>query len=80
MKSIFFFGILLLATASRLRVPVDEQLAQIDSTSYGKTLLDTLQIQLTSGSSVDAIVELLDELAADMHADQAVDDRLNATR
>jgi hypothetical protein len=33
-------------------------LAQIDSSSYGKTLLDTLQIQLNSGASVDAIVEL----------------------
>jgi chromosome segregation ATPase len=64
-----FLGLLLLVSASKLRVPVDEQLAQIDSTSYGKTLLDTLQIQLNSGSSVDAIVELLDELAADMHAD-----------
>jgi hypothetical protein len=35
---------------------------------------------MNSGASVDAIVEVLDELAADMHNDQAEDDRLNVTR
>jgi hypothetical protein len=42
MKYLALLALLFMATASRLRVPVDEKLAMIDSTTYGKTLLDTI--------------------------------------
>ena len=69
MKYAVFLGIVMLASAARLRLPVDEQLAQIDSSEYGKRLLDTIDIQMNSGASVDVIIELLDDLSAEMHSD-----------
>jgi chromosome segregation ATPase len=61
-------------------VPVDEQLAQIDSQDYGKQVLDTIDMELSSGASFDAIIELLNELDAELNADQAEDDRIHAER
>lgn len=67
-------ALILVATASKMRIPTDERLAQIDSTAYGKGLLDTIDLEMTSGASVDKIVEMLDNLAADLNADQRADD------
>jgi chromosome segregation ATPase len=36
MKGYTFLALLFAATALNIRAPVDEQLAQIDSTDYGK--------------------------------------------
>ena len=74
MKVSVILSLIFLASAARMRIPTDERLAQIDSTSYGKGLLDTIDLEMTSGASVDKIVEMLDNLAADLQADQAADD------
>ena len=74
MKVSLLLTAILVAAASKLRVPTDERLAQIDSTEYGKGLIDTIQLEMTSGASVDVIVDMLDNLSADLKADQKVDD------
>ena len=74
MKASVILSLILLASAARMRIPTDERLAQIDSTSYGKGLLDTIELEMTSGASTDKIVEMLDALAADLTADQKADD------
>ena len=42
MKVSLLLTAILVAAASKLRVPTDERLAQIDSTEYGKGLIDTI--------------------------------------
>ena len=74
MKASLILTVILVAAASRMRIPTDERLAQIDSTVYGKGLLDTIDLEMSSGASVDKIVEMLDNLAADLTADQEADD------
>ena len=74
MKACVILSLILLASAARMRIPTDERLAQIDSTAYGKGLLDTIDLEMTSGASVDKIVEMLDNLSADLTADQKADD------
>ena len=74
MKATIILALILVASAGRMRIPTDERLAQIDSTSYGKGLLDTIDLEISSGASVDKIVEMLDNLAADLNADQRADD------
>jgi len=74
MKASVILSLILLASAARMRIPTDERLAQIDSTVYGKGLLDTIELEMTSGASTDKIVEMLDALAADLTADQKADD------
>ena len=74
MKASLILTVILVAAASRMRIPTDERLAQIDSTVYGKGLLDTIELEMTSGASVDKIVEMLDNLSADLLADQKADD------
>jgi hypothetical protein len=67
MKFVVFCAFVLCASASQLRLPVDEQLAEIDSSEYGKNLLDTINIEMKSESSVDSIVELLDDLSDELN-------------
>ena len=69
MKVSIMLALIFVASAARMRIPTDERLAQIDSTSYGKGLLDTIDLEMSSGASVDKIVEMLDNLAADLNAD-----------
>jgi len=52
----------------------------IDSSDYGKRLLDTIDLQMRSGASVDKIIDLLDELSGEMQDEQSEDDKLNVTR
>ena len=68
MKVSVILSLILLASAARIRIPKD-RLAQIDSTSYGKGLLNTIESEMTSGASTDKIVEMLDALVADLTAD-----------
>ena len=69
MKESVILSLILLTSAARIRIPTDDRLAQIDSTSYGKGLLDTIESEIDLGASVDKIVEMLDALAADLTAD-----------
>lgn len=69
MKVSIMLALIFVASAARMRIPTDERLAQIDSSAYGKGLLDTIDLQMSSGASVDKIVEMLDNLAADLTAD-----------
>lgn len=49
----------------------------IDNTPYGKRLLDTIQLQMQSKASVDRILNLLEELKADLRAQQTQDDGIH---
>lgn len=51
-----------------------ESLILIDSTDYGKRLLDTINVELKSKGSVDKIVEILNSLKADLVKQQGYDD------
>jgi hypothetical protein len=56
-----------------------QALAEIDNTFYGKLLLDTIDLQLTSGGAIDDIITLLDEIVDELNADQADANDKNAT-
>lgn len=74
------FCLIALVAGASLRSRNLETLAKIDASPYGKHLLDTVSLQVKAGTSVDRIVELLDELADGLREEQADDDSLNVTR
>ena len=58
---------------------VNEALAQIDNTFYGKLLLDTIDLQLTTSGAIQDIVDLLDEIVAELDFAQDEADAKNKT-
>ena len=58
---------------------VGEALAQIDSTFYGKLLLDTIDLQLTTSGAIQDIVDLLNEIIAELEFAQGEADAKNKT-
>jgi chromosome segregation ATPase len=51
-----------------------ESLVLIDSTDYGRRILDTIHVELMSKGSVDKIVGILNELRGDLVEQQRLDD------
>lgn len=55
-------------------------LSEIDSTFFGKTLLDVIQIQLQATPAIQLVIDLLDEIAADLANAQSTADESWAVR
>lgn len=51
-----------------------ETLERIERSKFGKTILDTIQIQLQSGDKMDDLIELLKSIEAQLIAQQNADD------
>jgi hypothetical protein len=54
-------------------------LSQIDTTFYGKLLLDTIDLQLTTGGAIEDIIQLLDEIVEELNFAQEEANEKNAT-
>lgn len=80
MKFVIAICLATLVAGASLRNPSIESLAKIDASPYGKHLLDTVSLQVKAGTSVDRIIELLDELSDGLREEQSDDDALNVTR
>ena len=78
MKSwtIFLFIILGCFSLSH-SLKVDERLAQIDMTPYGKHLLNTIEVSFKTEGSISIVIDLLNNLAESLRHDQNEDDLIH---
>lgn len=76
MKTFALIAVLCLVATS-FAVQEDDVLAKIrkmENSKYGKTLLDTVQLQLQSEGPVEDLIRLLQETEAELQAEQRTDD------